>query len=936
MNASLVPRPALRVRTAAPPPEPLELPPPWTAPTRPAVPLLASVVPMVGAVALWAVTGSILALWLAALGPLIAGATMLDGARSNRREKRRAERAASIARVQVGRDIDERHADERDRLHARHPDVAGFAGRPAETWRAVPGRAEALVLGAGERPSALRVTGGGDDPASADLRRRATRLASAPVAVPLPSTLAVIGPPVLARAVIRAVVLQLALISPPGVLRVVGPLRGEHAWAETLPHRRATGGLGLALTGPGEGTALDADIVISRARPEDQPPVADVVLTVRTPDDAVLDAGGEVVPVAVEAIGEAQAKRLAAGLVRRAGDEGCGDGRVGGVALAEILRGAPPVVPGCLSAPVGLEAGEPCVIDLVDDGPHAIVAGVTGSGKSELLITWILALSARHPPGEVSFLLADFKGGTAFDALASIPHVTGVITDLDGTGARRAIESLRAEVRWREAALARVGARDIRDPRVRIPRLVIVVDEFAALLGEHPELHAVFTDVAARGRALGMHLILGTQRPAGVIRESLLANCPLRISLRVTDPADSRAVIGTDQAALLPGAAASRGIALVRTAADASPRRVQIALSAPADAAAIAESAATEPPPRRPWLPELPATVLLSELPDPPGGRAEPRFLPFGLADEPERQSQCTVGLAAAERGMLIVGAGGSGKSTALRSLLAGSTDVIRVAGSGEQRWDAVTAVSRATAGVLVVIDDLDTVTGDLPPEYGRELLDRIERLTRRAGETGIRVVAAAQRLTGGAARIAELLPRRLVLGTPSRAEHIAAGGDPAVYAPALPPGRGWLDGRAVQVAVGPDDRVPAAPVPAPWIPEGPLTGVIRRGSFVRPPDAWVAAGVCIVGLDEFIRGEWARAGRVVVAGDPDDWQRQWRWLHTFRADHDLVVDAGCAAEYRLLTGDRDLPPYCEPGAHRAWLLRAGGGPQRVVLPGSG
>ena len=136
----------------------------------------------------------------------------------------------------------------------------------------------------------------------------------------------------------------------------------------------------------------------------------------------------------------------------------------------------------------------------------------------------------------MSFLLADFKGGTAFDALAGVPHVTGVITDLDGAGARRAIESLRAEVRWREAAIAGAGARDILDPRVDLPRLVVVVDEFAALLGDHPELHAVFTDVAARGRALGMHLVLGTQRAAGVIRDSLLANCPLRISLRVTDP----------------------------------------------------------------------------------------------------------------------------------------------------------------------------------------------------------------------------------------------------------------------------------------------------------------------------------------------------------------------------------------------------------------
>ena len=272
-----------------------------------------------------------------------------------------------------------------------------------------------------------------------------------------------------------------------------------------------------------------------------------------------------------------------------------------------------PPARGTLPAVIGIEAGDPFVVDLVADGPHAVVGGVTGSGKSELLVTWIIALCAAHSTRHVSFLLADFKGGTAFDVLADVPHVTGVITDLDGAGARRAIDSLRAEVRWREAELARAGARDILDPRVDLPRLVIVVDEFAALLGEHPELHAVFTDVAARGRALGMHLMLGTQRPAGVVRESLLANCPLRISLRMTDPADSRAILGTDDAAALPGGYSGRGLALVRTAGDPSPRRVRIALSSLSDSQAIG-AADDGPRPRRPWLPELPGRIDLADL----------------------------------------------------------------------------------------------------------------------------------------------------------------------------------------------------------------------------------------------------------------------------------------------------------------------------------
>src|SRR5690606_26099692 len=152
---------------------------------------------------------------------------------------------------------------------------------------------------------------------------------------------------------------------------------------------------------------------------------------------------------------------------------------------------------------------------------------------------------------------------TAFDALNVLPHVTAVITDLDGEGACRGVESLRAELRRREAVLAQAGARDLARPGVQVPLLGVVVDEFAALVAEHPELVEVFTDIAARGRALGMHLVLGTQRATGVFREALMANCPLRLSLRVSDTADSRVVVGSDEAAQLPGDLASRGLAIV-------------------------------------------------------------------------------------------------------------------------------------------------------------------------------------------------------------------------------------------------------------------------------------------------------------------------------------------------------------------------------------
>jgi S-DNA-T family DNA segregation ATPase FtsK/SpoIIIE len=918
--------------------EPLILPGAWTAPPRPPIPIVASTVPLIGAVVLWLVTGSMLALLLAGLGPLIAVATVLDGARGARRDRRRATAAAQAARLRVEGAIGLRHDAERRRRWARHPDVSSFIARDGEVWRSIPGRGDTLVIGAGETASGLRVSGGEDDPDAAALRARAARLSAAPVLVPAADGIAIVGDSPAASAVHRALALQLCLALPPGELRIVGALKGENSWAERLPHRLAASGRRLALVGPGETLPPDADILIVRqAAGAPHPPRCGVTVTVDSPLQARVDHAGAVSVVAAEGIGREQATQFAEELIARAERSlGLSAAPQSPVALGEILAGAPVAEPGRLAAVIGREAGEPAVVDLVADGPHAVVAGVTGSGKSELLITWILALCATHSTREVSFLLADFKGGTAFDALAGVPHVTGVITDLDGAGARRAIESLRAEVRWREAAIAGAGARDILDSRVQLPRLVVVVDEFAALLGDHPELHAVFSDVAARGRALGIHLILGTQRAAGVIRDALIANCPLRISLRVTDPADSRAVIGTDEAATLPGSAEGRGLALLRRASDGSPRRVRIALSDPNDVATVI-AGSSGPAPRRPWLPALPERIALDEL----LATAPDGTIVLGLADEPDRQRQRAVGIRIADRGLLVVGGPGSGKSNALAAIASQvPAGLVRVPGTAEGSWDAVASlIERPPApGAVVVIDDLDTLAARLPHDHGHELVERLERIFRGAGESGILIVASAQRLTGVTSRLAELLPRRAVLPTVSRADHFAAGGDPAHFAPTSPPGRARLDGVAVQLALVPRAVGSAAVEPRPWSPTSPLTGFVsRRSPTVRGAlDTWAAAGIRIATLDEYAAEPSMTAdGRVMLTGEPDDWQRHWRVLAEIRADHDFVVDASCGAELRVLTGSRALPPYCEPGRSRAWLMTAGADAVRIVLPGS-
>ncbi|MEP6799619.1 MAG: FtsK/SpoIIIE domain-containing protein, partial [Lapillicoccus sp.] len=208
-----------------------------------------------------------------------------------------------------------------------------------------------------------------------------------------------------------------------------------------------------------------------------------------------------------------------------------------------ILTGpfAPAVLsrkPGNLRAVIGQSSQGTLTVDLRADGPHALVGGTTGAGKSELLQAWILGMAAAHSPQRVTFLLVDYKGGSAFRDCVRLPHTVGLVTDLSPHLVRRALESLSAELRFREHLLARHKAKDLVELERRgevdaPPSLIIVVDEFAALVGEVPEFVDGVVNVAQRGRSLGLHLILATQRPAGVIKDNLRANTNLRLALRM-------------------------------------------------------------------------------------------------------------------------------------------------------------------------------------------------------------------------------------------------------------------------------------------------------------------------------------------------------------------------------------------------------------------
>lgn len=909
------------LRAAAPA---LHLPARPARPPRPSVPWLASAVPVVGALGFWALTGSVFALWFAVLGPLIAVAGFADGVRTARRQRRSAEGEASAAVERLRDDVAQHHARERAVLRARHPDVAGYLARRDHIWRAVPEREAVVVLGGGAVASDLRIAGGDGHPEDAALLAESRLLDDAPVLAPLGGGVAVVGPEPITRTVVRGIVLQLALTHPPGRLQIGGDSAGED-WIGELPHARVHGatrvGVGSAARPP-----TDADVVILWAAPGDPlPPACGVVLTLDALAHARAEVGAGIHDVSVESIGLPQARLIAGELALRSA-AALGSAERDGLPLALAAVRASERRRSRTELPIvlGRGSGADVVVDLVRDGPHAVVTGMTGAGKSELLVSWVLALCAAYDTADVAFLLADFKGGTAFDPLARLPHVTGVITDLDEGTARRAMESLRAEMRHREGALAQAGVRDIAE--VALPRLVIVVDEFAVLRETQPELEGLFADIAARGRALGMHLVLGSQRSAGVMRDALLANCALRISLRVADRLDSRALLGSDDAAELPGGEAGRGIALVKRSADTRAVRLRVAKSGEADL--VAAEIGAGPRPRAPWLPALPVHVALDDI------RGDGPGLALGILDDPAHQRQEIVQISADSRGLLIVGGPGSGRSTALRTLadqLAPSSR-LWIGPDPEQAWDAVFgAATRLARGAAVFVDDLDIVLNAFPDEYAREAAEALELLVREAGAAGVPVFAATQRLTGVAARVADLLPRRLLLPMASRGDHVAAGGSSAGHALASAPGRGTLDDLAVQVAVS---GVPAARATADapvWEPPSGVSGYVTRSRTAC--ERWERAGVRLRAPDATVDADSPEPeGRVLLVGTAEQWLARPRLVERLRAEGRLVVDVGSERDLRIVTGERSSPPYAHRGRGRAWLCTADGTLRRVTV----
>ena len=486
-------------------------------------------------------------------------------------------------------------------------------------------------------------------------------------------------------------------------------------------------------------------------------------------------------------------------------------------------------------------------------------------------------------------------------------------------------------MRHRERTIAAAGARDITGV-TGLGRLVIMVDEFAAMLAEHPDLHALFADLAARGRSLGIHLVLCTQRPSGAVRDAVLANADLRISLRVNNRADSAAVIGTDAAASIP--AQARGRALV-SLADQDPVLAQFARASDADVLAAAARWLGSAPARRPWIEPLPALIHLADV-----DQGQQGSHAFGLLDRPDEQRREVACWTPGVQGnLLVLGGPGAGASTALSAVAeAVATPTGFPRRSSPPGTPSPTGSGIRRPGVLVA-DDLDALVGRFPAEHRAEFTDRLVRLAREGPAAGAYLAAGMRRVPGELQVLASLLPARLLLRHSSRQDFVLAGGDGAAHDGTLGPGAGMWLGARVQVAVGAVGR-PADPLPS----ITPLTA----GTSVGGRDHPCARGrraLAPCGLPAALAGHGTArcsgtgsvstggsAARIAVVGDVDEWQARWGVLPALRPVAAVVFDACSIGDLRQLARSRQVPPPI--GAGQAWLLGADGVVHRTVLPG--
>ena len=508
-------------------------------------------------------------------------------------------------------------------------------------------------------------------------------------------------------------------------------------------------------------------------------------------------------------------------------------------------------------------------VNLVQEGPHVVVWGATGSGKSVTVCTLVLSLARRYPPRDMVLVLIDFKGGAGLRPLDKLPHAVGMVSDLDPRRSERVRAGLVSEMVKRERIMAQHGVADIVElgDDVWCPRLLVIVDEVAWLCQTAPEWTDTLSDLARRGRSLGIHVVLSTQRVTGVLPRELMSNISLRLCARVSDPADVME--------WMPDASASLASALRHS----PPGRLLVsgALTRPAwhsvTPGEIPQSSYVAPsPPWRVWSEDLPELVA-------------PESGIWAIEDRLETQTHGELRDSPLTEGsVLVVGDRASGRTNAGYALAALAPGSVLAPSDPAGLWQCLRDLQGRRA--TLVIDDADMLLHKAGGEGESFLMDALEGFD---GSLAL-MVSPRHRLTRGLARIAQ---GRVVLWL-AHSDDAAGWGAPGV---ALP-GRAQYQGLDIQI-------VYPAPVPDLWsqAPLDPLT--CAPIVISHHPERWSALETRFLGT-------------------ADQAMASWHLLSGELAETPVVLDAVSHRDARHASAGRiSLPPLTpEPGW--CWIWRAG------------
>ena len=376
-----------------------------------------------------------------------------------------------------------------------------------------------------------------------------------------------------------------------------------------------------------------------------------------------------------------------------------------------------------MAAPIGVKSKNQIVyLDLNEKnhGPHGLVAGTTGSGKSELLQAYVLSMSLLFHPYDVSFMIIDFKGGGMVNQFRDLPHLAGAITNIDGKSVNRSLLSIRAELKKRQELFASCGVNHI-DAYIRLykqgiakvplPHLILIVDEFAELKAEQPEFMKELISTARIGRSLGVHLILATQKPSGVVDPQIWSNSRFKLCLKVQTREDSNEVLKSPLAAeitepgraylqvgnneifelfqsaysgassRMEGAAAAKKFTISKV--DFAGRRTKVYEQKPQATDEQTQSQLESiveyisgycrkkqiPPLPYICLPPLPE-LLTTEKWEEPCSTEEGLYACAGIYDDPSHQKQSELLLDVTRENTMIIGSAGNGKTNLLQAIV--------------------------------------------------------------------------------------------------------------------------------------------------------------------------------------------------------------------------------------------------------------------------